>query len=85
MIRIADDAKVLVTQRHRVSQHVLGVIGVLIFVDQDVLESLLQFLEHFGVIAKRVSRAKEKIVEIQCVVLVETLLILGEDPRDGLR
>ena len=63
-------------------QHILGVVGVLIFVDQQVLKTILQFPQHVRVIAQGMGGAQEKIVEIQGVVGVQKLLILGVNPRD---
>ena len=82
LVRIADDADVPVPQGHRVGEHILGVVGVLVFVDEQVVESLLNFLEHVRKIAKRLGGAQEQIVEIQRVVLRQQLLVLCINPRD---
>jgi hypothetical protein len=75
LIGIADDADVAVAKGKRVGEEILRVVGVLIFVDENVLESLLKLGEHVGMIAQRQDRAKEQVVEIQRVVLLQEILI----------
>ena len=67
----------------RVGDDVLGVVGVLVLVDQDVLEPLLQLAQHVGVIAERLGGAQQQVVEIQGVVLRQQLLVLRVNAGDG--
>ena len=41
LVTIPDDAEIVVLLRQHVDQHVLGVVGILIFIDVDVLELVL--------------------------------------------
>ena len=69
LVGIADHADVAMPHRQRVGEDVLGVIGVLIFVDQDVLEALLQLGQDVRD-DRGIARhgAQQQIVEIQGVV-----------------
>ena len=71
LIGVPDGHDVFGHAGQELEEHVLGVVRVLVFVDQDVGEPVLQFLQHIGVIAEGMGRAEQQVVEIQRVVGVQ--------------
>ena len=63
-------------QRQGMGDDVLGVVGVLVLINQQVLEPALQFLEDFRMVAKSHRREHQQIVEVHRVILPQKLLIL---------
>ncbi len=82
LIRVAGDTNVLVIDCDAVGQNVLGVVGVLILIDQDVLVTPPQRLANVRPIAKKKRRSHQKVVEIQRVVVIERLLVEAIGLRD---
>ena len=58
---------------------VLGVIGILILVDQDIIEFLLIFGQNVREITEQDIGLQQKIVEIHSIRLFATLLVLFVD------
>ena len=58
---------------------VLGLVGVLVLVDEDVLEALAVVLEHVGVVAQQAHRVDEQVVEVHRPGLEQAGLVLGVD------
>ena len=75
LVRVAGDADVLVLDGYAVGQDVLGVVGVLILVDEDVLVTPPQHLADVRPVAKQKRHSHQKVVEVQRVVVVERLLV----------
>ena len=64
---------------------VLCAVRILIFVDEDVAETLLILLTQFVVIFQKVDGEQQEIVKIQSVVLAQLLVIQAEKLRNLLR
>ena len=58
---------------------VLRLVGVLVLVDEDVLEALPVVLEHVGVIAEQAHGVDEQVVEVHRPCLLEPGLVLAVD------
>ena len=69
--------------RKLADQHILRMIGVLVFVDQNVTELVPVILGHVGVVAQQLHGAYDQIVEIDGVRHGETMLVFGID--DGIQ
>ena len=61
---------------------VLRRVGVLVLVDQDVLEALLVVREHVGVLAEQRDGVHEQVVEVHRAGLLQAGLVLGVDVGD---
>ncbi|MFT3786786.1 MAG: hypothetical protein QM770_11565 [Tepidisphaeraceae bacterium] len=84
LVGVADDANVAVLGRQRVREEVLGAIGVLVLVDEDVLKAVLELGQDVRVIAQCEDGADEQVVEVERGRLGEHLLVLRVDAGDGL-
>ena len=92
LVGVADDGEL--AGRHlvrpgadqRAHQHVLGVVRVLVLVDQDMTEAAVVVLGDGRVIGEQPDRAHDEVVEVQGVGLREAPLVLGvrggDDARD---
>ncbi len=93
LILVADDHQVAVLGGEQLQQPVLGVVGVLVLVDEDVAEGAAPALAHLLEELERVHRAHQQVVEIHRVGLEHPLLVevvdagrrLLEDAALGLR
>ena len=77
LVVVADAADVLALLREQPQPQILGLVGVLIFVDQDVLEALLVLLEHVAVRAQDRQHVEQQVAEIAGVERLQPLLIGG--------
>ena len=67
-------------------EHVLGVVGVLILVDENVTEALMVVLGDGRVGARQLDRAADQIVEVDGVGQGQAMLVFGVDHRvDGFK
>ena len=67
-------------------EHVLGVVGVLILVDQNVTEAVMVVLGDGRVGAQQLDRAADQIVEVDGVGQGQSMLVFGVDHRvDGFK
>ncbi len=79
LIGVADDADVLVAAGEHEDHLVLGLVRVLVLVDQDVLEPLAVVLEHVAVLAEQHDGLHQQVVEVHRPGLLEAELVLGVD------
>ena len=75
LIVVADAADVRFTAGQQPQPQVLGHVGVLVFVDQDVAEPALVVGQHVRVLAKQPDRLQQEIAEVDRVQLLEALLV----------
>ena len=71
-------------QCQRVRNHILGVIRILIFIDQHILKPILQLAQNLRMIPERLGGFQQQIVKIQGAVGRQQLLIFCIDAGDGL-
>ena len=69
LVVVADDAEVFVGARQQAHELKLGVVGVLVLVDEDVAPAVLVVLEDIGVLHEELDRLADDIVEIEGVCL----------------
>ncbi len=79
LVGVADDADVAVAVGEEEHDLVLGLVGVLVLVDEDVLEALAVVLEHVGVLAEQLHGVGEQVVEVHRAGLEQAGLVLGVD------
>ena len=79
LIGVANDADVLVAAGEHQDHLVLGLVRVLVLVDEDVLEPLAVVLEDVGVLAEQHHGLHEQVVEVHRPGLHESGLVLGVD------
>ena len=79
LVGVADHADVAVAVGEEEHHFVLGLVGVLVLVDEDVLEALAVVLEHVGVLAEELHGVGEEIVEVHRAGLEQARLVLGID------
>ena len=79
LVVVADDTDVTVFRSEEMHQLVLDAVGVLVLIDEDVLEAVLVFLENVGMLAEELRRQAENIVEIDGVVLRQGVLVIADD------
>jgi len=82
LVRVAGHAQVLALQAKASRDQVLGVVGVLVLVHQDVAVLVFQLLADVGVVAQQVGRLDQQVVEIGGVLGGEDLLVGGVDRGD---
>ncbi len=82
LVGVAGGADVFVVHGEHVGEDELGVVGVLIFVDEDVLETILELFADGLVVAEEDGHLEEEVVEIEGFVLGEDLLVAGVDAGD---
>ena len=78
LVGVADDAHVLVAAGEQQDDLVLRLVGVLVLVDEDVLEALAVVLEDVGVVAQQADGVDEQVVEVHRPGLVQPGLVLPE-------
>ena len=79
LIRVTHYADVLVAAGQHEDHLVLGLVRVLVLVDQDVFEPLAVVLEHVAVLAEQHHRLHQQVVEVHRPGLHEAGLVLGVD------
>ena len=84
LVRVADREDVAVLLGEELEQAVLGVVRVLVLVDEDVAEGLLPLLAGLGEALEHVDREEEHVVEVDGVRGEEALLVEVVDLGDGL-
>ena len=77
LVGVADDADVATRLAELDHELVLGDVGVLVLVDEDLLEAVLVVLEHVGMLAEHAHGADEEVVEVHRVRGHEAPLVLG--------
>ncbi|MNX81717.1 hypothetical protein D3C86_1134120 [compost metagenome] len=77
LVHVAHHAQVVVARGQQRDQLVLGLVGVLVLVDQDVLEALAVLVEHVGGGPEEAHRQEEQVVEVQGVLAHQLLLVIG--------
>src|SRR5579859_3447779 len=82
LVFIADHADVLLGAREQAQKFVLDAVGVLVFVDVDVLKAGLPLFADWWGIAKEFHGAQQKIVEIEGIAFVQQQFVGGEDVGD---
>ena len=75
LVRIADHAEVAVLCRQHPGQCVLRVVGVLIFIDQDIAKPLLVFFPHRRELFQQTHRHIHQIIKIHRIVRQQLLLV----------
>jgi hypothetical protein len=83
LVRIADGEDVLVLGREQLQQPVLGVVRVLVLVDQHVAEGLLPALARLGEALEHLHGQVEQVVEVERARLEELALIKLVHLGDG--
>ena len=83
LIVVADDHQVAMLGGEQLQQPVLGVVGVLVLVDEDVAEGAPPALAHLLEQLQRVDRAHQQVVEVHRVGLEHALLVEGVDAGRG--
>ena len=64
-------------------QLVLGAVGVLVLVDQQVADAPLPGLQQVRVVAKQARRAQDQVVEVHRVVGAQAALVVGVEPGES--
>ena len=77
LIRVTHHAHVAVAVGEEEHHLVLGLVGVLVLVDEDVLEALAVVLENVGMLAEQLDGVGEQVVEVHRPGLEEAGLVLG--------
>ena len=81
LVRVADDGDVVVAAGEQQDDLVLRLVGVLVLVDEDVLEALAVVVEHVGVVAEQAHGVDEQVVEVHRPGLLQAGLVLARTPR----
>ena len=84
LVRIADSTDILQRTGNVAGHEVLGVIRILVFVDEDIVETILPALAD-GLHREQLGGDEKQIIEIKGVVLLHVLVIELVDVRDFLR
>src|SRR6266849_1840769 len=82
LVFVADDADVLLWTGEEAQEIVLHAVGVLIFIDVDVLEAGLPLFADGGGFAQQLHATQQEIVKIESVAFVEQLFVGGVDVGD---
>ncbi len=64
LVRISDHADILETRCQELNQLVLGMVGILILVDMDVLEFLLVIGQDLWILVKKAERQHDQIIKV---------------------
>ncbi len=75
LVRITHDAQVRVVLREPSGDLVLGLIGVLVLIDKDILKAGVQLAAHFLIVFQRQGGQEQQIVEVECVGVAQLLFI----------
>ena len=85
LVVVADAAEIAPLLGEQAQPQILDDVGVLIFVDQDVAETVLVALQHFRLLAEQAQRFQQQVAEIDRVERLQPLLIslveLGAERR----
>ena len=85
LVRIARSADIAVLRNQQLGDLVLGVIGILIFVDQHKLKAVAKLAADIGTISEQDGRLHQQVIEIDAVSLAQQVLIaliyIGQCPR----
>ena len=68
LVGIPDDADVFILVRQHVDQLILGVVGVLVLVDVDVVEAVLVEFQRFRVLLKQLDGLHNQVVKVEGLV-----------------
>ena len=71
LVRVAGGADVLVFQRQAAGDHVLRVVGVLVFVDQNVSKAVFEVCAEVGMVAEQEGRLEQQVIEIDRLLLFQ--------------
>ena len=82
LVAVADDADVAVRLAEQEDELVLDRVGVLVLVDEHVLEALLVVLEHVGVALEELDGVAEQVVEVHGPGPQQAGLVLAVDVGD---
>ena len=75
MILVAHRDEISAGPRQRFDQHVLSAVGVLILIDQKMLEPAVDLVADVGVLIEELHVFADQIVEVHGVVFLQTLLV----------
>ena len=75
MVGVTHNADIFILRGKQLRKNVLRNIRVLILVNQNVAETLLIFLQNFGISFEKLNGFKNQVVEIQRVILPQFFLI----------
>ncbi len=84
LVRVAGGTDIFVIHGKHVGEDKLGVVGVLILIDKDVLKSLLKLLADFLIITKHDRHLKKQIIKIDSLIFGKNLLVTDIGSRDVL-
>ena len=84
LVGVADDAEVGEVDRHAAGDAVLGLVGVLVLVDEDVAEAGVEFGAQLAVVAHREGGHQQQVVEVEGVGVAHLLLVVAVDLRNDL-
>ena len=84
LVGVTDHTEVAMSGGELLDQHVLGAVGVLVLVDQDVAEPLLVLGQDVGKGAEKLDRDHQQIVEVHRRRLEQALLVEAVDVGDLL-
>lgn len=82
LVRVTDDADVVVFSGELEDQFVLDLVGVLVLVDQDVLEAAAEAVQDVGFLAEQLDGVAQDVVEVHGTGLEQAVLVLGVDLGD---
>ena len=85
LIRITHDAQVRLVDGKTARNGVLGLVGVLVFVDEHELETMIELGAKLGIVLQSQCRPKQQVVEIEGVRLAHGFLINRINMRNGRR
>ena len=83
LVFVTDDADDFVCVGEEAHQFVLDAVGVLIFVDVEILEAVLPFFADGWSVAEHLGGAEQEIVEVEGVALCELAFVFGVDVGDA--
>ncbi len=84
LVLVAHHADVLVLAAEQLHQLVLGAVGVLVFVDEEIAVAAVVTLAHFGRDLEQPHGLEQEVVEVEGVGLPQLLAVALEDVRDLL-
>ena len=75
LIVVSDHAQVSMTGGQQVDQLVLRMVGILIFINQNILKPRLIFAQDIGIFSKQAHRFKQNVIKIHAVGFFQFFLI----------
>ena len=75
MVSVSDHAKIFVLGGEQLCQNILRDVRVLIFVDGNVTEAFLIFVQDVGVLAENFYGDENQVVEVQQIILSQFFLV----------